>query len=506
MVRTSLGPNGMNKLVVNHLEKIIVTSDCASIMKELEVQHPAAKILVLASEMQETEHGDNTNFVISFGGELLNLAESLLRQGLHTAEIVEGYQRAYNKVLELLPTLVVKSVTDIRDEQEMKVVIKPIIATKQYGYEDLLSELVVKACLTTISPTAKNVTINMDSVRIAKLIGGSLDQSTVVKGMVLLRSTEGIINKVVDAKVIVFGCGFEASSSEAKGTVLIKNAEELMNYNKSEERKMEEIVESIANTGAKVVICQGTVSEMAMHFLDKYNLMVIKVTSKFEMRRLCGSLGATAIMRLGPCTPEEMGECSVIEVREIGGKKVIVFEQKEAEDTSVATIAVRASTEHVLNDVERAIDDGVFAMKTLCSDPRLLPGAGAIELELCKRLKQYADEVMGLDQYAIRMFAEAFDVVPRTLAENSGCDPTSIMHTLHQSHLPVGTETFGFNIFDNLPFDAAKAGIYDVYATKVNALRLAVDAAITILRVDQIVMSKPAGGPKPRGAGPQDGE
>lgn len=217
MVRTSLGPNGMNKLVVNHLEKIIVTSDCASIMKELEVQHPAAKILVLASEMQETEHGDNTNFVISFGGELLHLAEDLLRQGLHTAEIVEGYQRAYKKVLELLPTLVVKTVHNVRDEQEVTNVIRSIIATKQYGYEDLIARLVVDACLTTVSPTAKTVSINMDSVRIAKLPGGSLTQSTVVKGMVILRESEGIIKRAVDAKVVVFGCGFEATSSEAKG-------------------------------------------------------------------------------------------------------------------------------------------------------------------------------------------------------------------------------------------------------------------------------------------------
>jgi T-complex protein 1 subunit theta len=226
--------------------------------------------------------------------------------------------------------------------------------------------------------------------------------------------------------------------------------------------------------------------------------MVIKVTSKFELRRLCGSLGATAIMRLGPCTPEEMGECSLVDIREIGGRKVVVFEQEHSEDTSVATVVVRASTDHVLNDVERALDDGTHAFKTLCSDPRLLPGAGAIELELCKQLKQFADEVMGIDQYAIRVFADALDVVPRTLAENSGCDPTSIMHTLHMSHVGEGKATMGFNITENIPMDAAAAGVYDIYATKINALRLAVDAAITILRVDQIVMSKPAGGPKPR--------
>ena len=198
--------------------------------------------------------------------------------------------------------------------------------------------------------------------------------------------------------------------------------------------------------------------------------------------------------------------CISIEVREISGRKVIVVSQKLDEDTSVATIVIRASTANVLNDIERSIDDGAHAVKALCEDPRLLVGAGAVELELSKRIKAYANEVMGLDQYAIRKFAEAFDVVPRTLAENSGCDPTSIMHEMHGSHAAEGTASFGFDIETCKPFDAAQAGIFDIYVTKLNALRLAVDAALTILRIDQIVMSKPAGGPKPRNAaGGMDG-
>ena len=213
-------------------------------------------------------------------------------------------------------------------------------------------------------------------------------------------------------------------------------------------------------------------------------------------------------------------------MREIAGRKVTVFNQAQAEDTSVATIVVRASTENLINDVERALDDGIHAFKTLCADPRLLPGAGAVELELSKRLREFAKEDVGLDQYAIRKFAEAFDVVPRTLAENSGCDPTNIMHTLHGSHSDAGGQdglmsgeskstsdavvtasgvgpNMGFSLETTAPMDAHKAEIYDVYATKVNALRLAVDAAITVLKVDQIVMSKPAGGPRPR-KGPND--
>jgi T-complex protein 1 subunit theta len=498
MVRTSLGPNGMNKLVVNHLEKIIVTSDCATIVKELEVAHPAAKILVLAAEMQQSEYGDYTNFVISFAGELLKTSEDLLKQGLHTAEVVSGFQRAYERTLELLPSMVARTLDNIRDKEQMVAGVKSVISTKQYGYEDLLTDLVCEAALVTMPPTGKP-SVNTDSVRIAKIRGGTVGQCTTIKGMVISRDAEGCIKKAVNAKVAVFGCGIEAAATEAKGTVLLKSAEDLLNYNKSEEKKMEETITAIADSGAKVVISHGPVAEMAQHYLDKFGIMVIKVISKFDLRRLCGALGATASIRLGALTPEEMGEVSSCEVVEIAGRKVVKFTQLESEDTSIATIVVRASTEQVANDVERALDDGIQTARTLCQDGRLLPGAGAMELELAKVLKAYADEVKGLDQYGIRKFAESFDVVPRTLAENSGCDPSKTMHKLHASHSGPNTEHMGFDIEECEPFNAVEAGIYDCYASKVNALRLAVDAALTVLRVDQIVMSKPAGGPKPRG-------
>lgn len=498
MVRTSLGPNGMNKLVVNHLEKIIVTSDCATIVRELEVAHPAAKILVLAAEMQQSEYGDYTNFVISFAGELLKTSEDLLRQGLHTSEVVSGFQRAYDRTLELLPSMVARNLDNIRDKDQMFAGVKSVIATKQYGYENLLTNLVTEAALVTMSPSGKP-SVNTDSVRIAKIRGGTVEQCSCIKGMVISRDAEGVIKKAENAKVAVFGCGIEAAATEAKGTVLLKSADDLLNYNKSEEKKMEEIITAIADSGARVVISHGPVAEMAQHYLDKFGIMVVKVVSKFDLRRLCGALNATASIRLGALTPDEMGEVSCCEVVEIAGRKVVKFSQVDSEDTSVATIIVRASTEQVANDVERALDDGIQTARTLCQDGRLLAGAGAFELELSKVLKSFADEVKGLDQYGIRKFAESLDVVPRTLAENSGCDPSKTMHKLHSSHTEANTEHMGFDVEECEPFDVVQAGIFDCYASKVNALRLAVDAALTVLKVDQIVMSKPAGGPKPRG-------
>lgn len=248
---------------------------------------------------------------MSFAGELLKLAEDLLRNGLHTAEIISGYQRAYEKALEILPSLVVRTITDPRNPVELAAGIKSVLATKQFGYEEFLSKLVVNACLTTLPLYSKNPELNMDSVRISKLRGGTLEQSTVVKGMVILRDAEGLVKRAENAKIAVYACGLEASSTEAKGTVLIKNAEELLTYSKSEERKMEEVIESIANSGVKIVICNGSISEMAQHFLDRFGIMVIKIASKFDLRRVCGAVGATAAVRLGPLTPEEMGKCSL---------------------------------------------------------------------------------------------------------------------------------------------------------------------------------------------------
>ena len=287
------------------------------------------------------------------------LTQELLKQGLHTAEIVTGYQRAYDKALETLPTLVCKTLDNIRDRDQMIEGIKSVISTKQYGYEDMLSGLVADGCITTMSMTAKNPRLNTDSVRVVKIRGGNVGQSALVKGMVISRDAEGVVKKATDCKVAVFGCGIEAASTEAKGTVLLKSAADLLSYNKSEENKMEEVIASIVASGATACISNGPVSEMALHYLDKAGIMVIKIISKFDLRRICGALGATSLIRLGAPTPEEMGECSLIEVIEIAGRKVIKFEQEQSEDTTTATVVVRASTENVANDVERALDDGI---------------------------------------------------------------------------------------------------------------------------------------------------
>jgi T-complex protein 1 subunit theta len=498
IVHTSLGPNGMKKLVINHLDKIVVTSDCATIVNELEVQHPAAKLLVHASEMQSTEIGDGTNLVVSFAGELLKLSEDLLRMGLHPSEIIRGYKTAQEKCFEILPTLESSTLRGkLRNKKELIKILKPVIGAKQYGYEDTLSNLVADACLDVMTPTDK---INVDNIRVAKIMGGHVRDSLVFKGMVIQRDSQGTIERVENAKIAVYSCGVELSGTEAQSVILIRTAEELLNYTKSEENKMEEIVKGIADSGINVVISGGSISEVALHYLENYGIMSLKIASKWDLRRICSAVNATALVRLGPPTPEEMGHCSLAYVRELGGKQVTIFQQNQGENSRLATIVLRASTESLLSDLERAVDNGVMTIKHLSTNPEFVPGAGACEIELAHQIIRFGETSPGLEQYAIRQFARAFEVIPRTLAENNGMDATRIVTELYAAHAN-GERAVGVDLENNV---IANTGVQDLMVSKKNAIRLATDAALTVLRVDQLIMSKPAGGPKAPQQGAND--
>jgi len=500
ITRTSLGPNGRNKLVINHLEKLFITSDAAVICKELEVIHPAANITVMSVKQQEEECGDATNLVITFIGELLGKAGDLFTMGVHVSEVILGYAKAYKKAMEILESLATTKANDLYDLQEVSGLLMPIIGAKQYGSEKMLAPLIAQACLSVCPRRGSKRSFNVDNVRVAKLVGGSIKNSKVIKGVVVERDTNGSIKRMENAKVAVFAMSVEASATEAKGTVLITCAEELKNYNKSEEKLMDEKIKAIADSGVNVVISGGSISEMALHFIEKYNMMVLKIVSKFELRRLCRAVNATAVIKLGAVSAEDLGKCDLVEVVEVGDKKVTVFQQTD-EDSRVSTLVLRGSTMNILDDMERAVDDGVNTYKTLHRDGRLVPGAGATEMEMAHQIKQFATQCPGLDQYAIHKFAEALEVVPRTLAENSGQNATKVITALYAAH-DKGQSSGGVDIIKGGVCDATAAGVQDLYFTKKSAFDLALEATLTVLRVDQIIMAKRAGGPKPRGDNP----
>jgi T-complex protein 1 subunit theta len=557
-VQTSLGPYGRNKIVINHLQKMVLTSDAATILRELDIVHPAAKLLVMASQQQDAEMGDGTNMVIVLAGELLKKAEELLRMGLKTSDITQGYEKAQNyalKVLEgelfgrsfshrafqglsnmphfrahfvhlltdvVLIDLEVDRLKELHSQEELCKALRTVVASKQSGTEDLLASLVAEAVLAVLPKNPVN--FNVDNVRVVKIMGGSLEQSRVIKGMVFGREPEGTIKKARKAKVGVFSCPIDISQTETKGTVLLKNAQEMLNFSKGEEERLEAAIKELYDSGLRVVVAGSSVGDLALHYLNRFNILVIKILSKFELRRLCRVVGATPLARLGAPMPDEMGSVDVVETTEIGGDRVTVFRQEEANAvTRTATIVLRGATQNHLDDVERAIDDGVNAVKAITKDPRLVPGAGATEIQLVEKISAFADKTPGLPQYAIRKYAEAFEVIPRTLAESAGLDATEVLSRLYTAHhrttkASESGESEEGSSEEEEPYwttgvdleagsstgtlDAVDEGILDLLASKSWAIRLASESARTVLSVDQIIVARQAGGPKPPGPNP----
>jgi len=329
-----------------------------------------------------------------------------------------------------------------------------------------------------------------------KILGSGITQSSVVKGMVFGRDVEGTVKKASNAKVAVFTCPIDLAKTETKGTVVFNNAEEMKAFSLGEESQMESIVQAIAKMGVNVVVAGSSLADLALHYCEKYHIMVVRIQSKWEVRRLCKAVNATPLVRLGAPIAEEIGHCDLVYTDEIGSNPVTIFRQ-EADESSIATIVVRASTKNLADDIERAIDDGVNCVKTLCRDARLLPGAGATEMELARRITAHGLTHTGLNQYAIQQFAISFEAFPRILAESAGFKATEAVADLYAAH-EKGNVAAGVDIEDSTTtLDAVSAAVMDIAATKIAALRHAVEAATTILRIDQIIMARAAGGPKP---------
>jgi len=499
ITKSSLGPYGMNKLIVNHLGKHFVTSDTNTVMTELEVMHPAAKLLVMAAKAQEQECGDATNLVVSLGGELLQRAEELLKEGIHASDVLKGYELARDKAMGLLSEAKVWSCTDVRSPEQLAKAVRTAISAKQLGFEAHLAKLVSEACVKVMPASPSK--FDVDNVRVTKVQGGTIFGSFVVEGMAVARQTSGVETHKEKAKVAVYASGIEMQATETKGTVLLENAEQLMNYTKGEEQRMDEFIKSVKDAGVEVVVSGGSISEIALHFLNKYRILALKITSKFELRRICRTVGATSIIRTGPPLPEELGYVESIKVEEISSQKLTVLKSRDAK---IATVVLRCATHSVLDELERAIDNAVNVVRCTTRDPHFCPGAGAMEIELAHQLQQFGATVPGLDQYAVLKFAEALEVVPRILAENAGHNHVDVITALYAAH-QKGEKGSGVEVdAGTLLCNAPEKEILDHLETKRWALRFTLDSVLTILQVDQIIMAKQAGGPKPPEGGGRD--
>lgn len=436
--------------------------------------------------------GDNTNLVITLAAELLNQAAELIKNGLHPSEILTGYEKAWKECSTMINDAPKYKVSDMKSQDECVKIIKPTIGSKLlHGHADILAPLIAEACISVLPAKAEN--FNVDNVRVGKILGGSLADSQVIKGLVVARGCETATQKTENAKIAVYNCPLETQGAETKDTVLFKTADELINYNKSEEDFMENLIKGIVDAGVKVVVAGGSVSDMALHYFERYNIMVFRIMSKFELRRVAKAVGATPLVRLGAPTKEEIGYADRCYVDEISALKCIVI-VRDSEENKLATLVLRGSTMSLLDSIERTVEDGVNVFRNACKDANFVPGAGAIEMFLSNGLKNFGKTITSLDQYAVKKFGESFEVVPRTLSENSGLNVNEVLANLNSKNSE--DPHMGLNIKNGEIENAFDLGIFDHLETKKWSIKFAVDSVLTILRVDQIILSKPAGGPK----------
>ncbi|KAI0989398.1 hypothetical protein GJ496_003470 [Pomphorhynchus laevis] len=527
LTNSSFGPCGLTKFVINHLNKLYTTSDAAAIIHELEVQHPAAKLLSMASEQQDREVGDGTNLVILLGSAFLSRASTnLLRMGLTPCQIQQGYDIAMQKCMCILESIANKyQINDLLNANEVSDYLRPVIASKYIGCDEFLAPLVAQACVETIkqSSSVSPTNFNVDNVRICKIKGGSVFSSFKVQGLVLKSDVESQCRSISQkdsqnpVKVAVYSCPFDISTLETKGTVLLHNAAELLSFSRGEESGLRSEIEAIHNAGIQVIVSGSKFSDLALHYLNQFNMLAIKVTSKFELRRIARSCNAFVHPKVQVPNTHEIGLCQKVYCDEIGQTQVVRI---DSIDSKVTTVVLRASTEQILDDLERAVNDAINVYKAFTKDNRLVPGGCATELELAQQLTKFASMeedafavVNGgsgdgqdtsivssdsLERYAIQAFGEAFELPVRMLIDNSGLNGTEMLAKLYGMHADGLNENIGIVLPSGRLQNVVEAKIMDSYIVKMWSIKLAYQAVSSILSVDQIIMAKPAGGPKPK--------
>lgn len=493
LTRTSFGPNGMKKMVVNHIDKIFVTSDSTTILKESEINHPAAKLVAMAAKMQKEDWGDSTNYVVTLAGELLTQGELLIKSGLHPSAIIAGFQLGLDAALEKLEGCVTKTIKDVKTDPLVVEVMSAALASKLPNHYEFFAQLLTSACRSILQEGKK---FNPDNIRTIKLLGGNVDKSSLVEGFVIARGPEGDrSDDTLKAKIACYNCPFDPQGGETKGTVLITKAEDLIKYASTEEALAEKIVKGIAETGVNVVVVGGSISELCLHYLNKYNIYTLKVHSKFELARLAKTVGAQLIPKLGAPIPEEIGHAESVKVKEIGSTKVTVFEVQSV-DLKVTTVVLRGATSTIMDDIERSLENGVSCFKQILNDNRYVYGAGAVEAHLVTKLEDISHTLTGLEQYSCLQFGQAFEVFVRILLENAGLNANEVTGNVVGAN--AEKPALGVNVFKGVTESSETLGVYDNLGSKINAIKLASYVVLTILRIDQIIVAKPSGGPKPK--------
>ncbi|MEM1957675.1 MAG: thermosome subunit beta [Archaeoglobaceae archaeon] len=487
-VRSTLGPKGMDKMLVDSLGDITITNDGVTILKEMDVEHPAAKMVIEVAKTQDNEVGDGTTTAVVIAGELLKKAEELLDQEIHSAVICNGYRLAASKALEVLDTI---AIPISKDDIEM---LKKVASTAMTGKGaevalEKLSEIAVKAVRTIVEEVNGKFKADTENIKIEKRQGGSVEDTQLVEGIVLDKEVvhPGMPKSVKNAKILLLDSALEVKETEIDAKIRITDPEKLQKFIEQEERMLKEMVDKIASAGANVVFCQKGIDDLAQYYLAKAGILAVRRVKKSDIEKLAKATGAKILTDLREISPSDLGEAELVEERKVGDEKMVFVEG--CKNPKAVTILVRGGTEHVVDEVARGIEDAIRVVACAIEDGKVVAGAGAPEMELSLRLKQWAPSVGGREQLAIEAFASALEIIPRTLAENAGLDPIDVIVNLKSAH-EKGQKFAGVDVETGKVVDMKERGVIEPLRVKTQAIQSATEVAVMILRVDDVIAAK----------------
>ncbi|MCW1296070.1 MAG: thermosome subunit beta [Candidatus Parvarchaeota archaeon] len=507
-VRTTLGPKGMDKMLVDSLGDVVITNDGVTILEEMEIEHPAAKMMVEIAKTQEEEVGDGTTTAVILAGELLKNAETLLDQEIHPTVIAKGYKLAADKAEEVLNNIAV-TIKGKEEEEIIKAIVRTAITGKgsQTARETLVN-ILTKAAEQVKEESEGKPFLDLDNIKLQKKIGGSVDDTELVEGVVIdkERVHGGMPRIVEDAKIALLDAALEIEKTEVDAQIRIERPEQLESFIAEEEKMLKEMVEKVKKSGANVLFCQKGIDEVAQHFLAKAGIFAVRRVSESDMKKLAKATGARIVSSLDDLSAKDLGYAKVVEEKKIAGESLTFV--KKCKNPKAVTILIRGGTEHVVDEAERAIKDALGDLKAVIEDGKVVAGGGAPEIEVAKELRKYAETLSGREQFAVKAFADSMEIIPKTLAENAGLDPIDMLVEIKAKH-EKGEKWAGIDVNGKVS-DMWKLGVIEPLKVKIQAVKSASEAAVMILRIDDVIAAGKVkeSGKMPSGPGsmPPEGE
>lgn len=495
-VRTTLGPKGMDKMLVDTMGDVVITNDGVTILKEMDIEHPAAKMMVEIAKTQDQEVGDGTTTAVVLAGELLKQAEDLLEQEIHPTVIAAGYRAAADKSMEILKTLAVSVST--KDEDLLQKIATTAMTGK--GSQSARDELAVMAVDAVKAVVDADGTVDTDNITVEKKVGGGITDSMLVAGVVIDKDRlhPNMPKKVTDARIALLNAAIEIEKTEVDAKIQITSPDQLQAFLDQEETMLKDMVDKIVASGANVVFAQKGIDDLAQHFLAKAGIYTVRRVKKSDIEKLARATGGRVVTSIHELTKDDLGKSCIVEERKVSDEKMTFVE--ECENPKSVSIILRGGTEHVVDELERAMEDALRVVGVAVEDKMLVAGGGAPEVELALRLRAYASTVGGREQLAIESFADAMEVIPKTLAENAGLDQIDTLVALRSAH-EKGMKTAGLDMDSGKPVDMLKLGVVEPLRVKTQAIQSAAEAAVMILRIDDVIASKSG----PGGAGGMPG-